>query len=74
MPVLAASALVMDATVALLGTADSWPLLLLVLFVVVPAVWSRDAHRRRRARQVLRLLRPSLRPHDAEGVDEEPRP
>ncbi|CAL9624567.1 hypothetical protein SUDANB121_05926 (plasmid) [Nocardiopsis dassonvillei] len=71
MPVLAPSDLVVDLSVALLGTADSWPLLLLVLFVIVPAVWSRDAHRRRRARQVLRLLRSPRRPRDA---DKEPRP
>ncbi|WP_017590805.1 hypothetical protein [Nocardiopsis ganjiahuensis] len=58
----------LELVVALLGTADSWPLLLLVLLVVVPAVWSRDAHRRRRARHVLRLMR------QPRGADEEPRP
>lgn len=71
MPAFASSGLVVDLSVALLGTADTWPLLLLVLFVIVPAVWSRDAHRRRRARQVLRLLRFPRQPRDA---DEEPRP
>ncbi|MCP3012964.1 hypothetical protein NGM33_06425 [Nocardiopsis dassonvillei] len=71
MPLLAASdTAVVDLTVALLGTADSWPLLLLVVLVIVPAVWSRDTRRRRRARQVLGLLRP---PHRHRG-DEEPRP
>ncbi|MFE1472146.1 hypothetical protein [Nocardiopsis dassonvillei] len=70
MPVLAPSDLVVDLTVALLGTAESWPLLLLVLFVIVPAICSRDARRRRRARQVLRLLYSPRRPRDA---DEEPR-
>ncbi|MEE2040866.1 hypothetical protein Q8791_26965 [Nocardiopsis sp. CT-R113] len=59
----------LDLVVALLGTADTWPLLLLVLLVAAPAVWSRDARRRRRARQVLALLRPH-RPH--RGSDEEP--
>lgn len=71
MPALAPSDLGVDLSVALLGTTDTWPLLLLVLFVIVPAVWSRDAHRRRRARQVLRLLRSPRCPRDA---DEEPRP
>ncbi|WP_017603005.1 hypothetical protein [Nocardiopsis alkaliphila] len=66
MSVLAVAALVMDLVVALLGTVGSWPLLLLVLLVIVPAVWSRDARRRHRARQVLRLLR--LR------TDDEPTP
>ncbi|MEU1898516.1 MULTISPECIES: hypothetical protein [Nocardiopsis] len=71
MPLLSASdTAVVDLTVALLGTADSWPLLLLVVLVVVPAVWSRDTRRRRRARQVLRLLRPQQR----HCGDEEPRP
>lgn len=68
MPVIASSGLVVDLAVALLGTAESWPLLLFVLFVIVPAVWSRDARRRSRARQVLLLLR---RPR---GADEEPHP
>lgn len=58
MPALAVVDLAVDLLVALLGTASSWPLLLIVLLVVVPAVWSRDARRRHRARQVLRLLRP----------------
>ncbi|MFD3685481.1 hypothetical protein ACFWTE_11750 [Nocardiopsis sp. NPDC058631] len=57
MPILALADLTVDLVVALLGTAGSWPLLLLVLLVVVPAVWSRDTGRRHRARQVLRLLR-----------------
>lgn len=57
MLVLADANLIVDLMVALLGTASSWPLLLLVLLVVVPAVWSRDTARRHRARQVLRLLR-----------------
>ncbi|GAB2521075.1 hypothetical protein [Nocardiopsis aegyptia] len=70
MPVLAPSSLVVDLAVALLGTAESWPLLLLVVFVIVPAVWSRDTRRRRRAWQVLRLLRSPRRPRDA---DEDPR-
>ncbi|MEV6819856.1 hypothetical protein AB0M72_13975 [Nocardiopsis dassonvillei] len=71
MPLLTASdTAVVDLTVALLGTAESWPLLLLVVLVVVPAVWSRDTRRRRRARQVLRLLRPQHR----HCGDEEPRP
>lgn len=72
MPAHATSSQFLDLTVALLGTADSWPLLLLILFVVVPAVWSRDARRRRRARQVLRLLRPHH--WHVEGADEESRP
>ncbi|CAL9624130.1 hypothetical protein SUDANB121_05916 (plasmid) [Nocardiopsis dassonvillei] len=58
----------LEVVVALLGTADSWPLLLLVLLVAVPAVWSRDPGRRRRARQVLALLRPHR------GSEEDPRP
>jgi hypothetical protein len=66
MPVLAVANLTADLMVALLGTADSWPLLLLVLLVVVPAVWSRDADRRHRARQILRLLR--------SRTDDEPTP
>ncbi|ADH68048.1 MULTISPECIES: hypothetical protein [Nocardiopsis] len=71
MPLLSVSdTAVVDLTVALLGTADSWPLLLLVVLVVVPAVWSRDTRRRRRARQVLRLLRPQHR----RCGDGEPRP
>jgi len=69
MPVLAASDPALDLMVAFLGTADSWPLLILVLLVIVPAVWSRDVRRRRRARQVLRLLRSSHRPS---AVDDEP--
>lgn len=68
MHVLAASdPIIVDLSVALLGTADSWPLLLLVLLVIIPAVWSRDADRRRRARQVLQLLRPHHRPGEDRG-------
>ncbi|MEE2040899.1 hypothetical protein Q8791_27130 [Nocardiopsis sp. CT-R113] len=67
MPAYTLSEPALDLVVALLGTADTWPLLLLVLLVATPAVWSRDARRRRRARQVLALLRPHR------GSDEEPR-
>jgi hypothetical protein len=69
MPALTVSDLLVELAVALLGTAESWPLLLLVLLVIVPAVWSRDARRRRRARQVLRLLRS---PRQRRAADEEP--
>lgn len=58
MPVLAVAGRAVELMVALLGTAGAWPALLLVLLVVVPAVWSRDVCRRRRALRVLRLLRP----------------